>query len=244
MTTDTPRHLATEGVSVNFDGLSAISGVSLTLTKGRILGLIGPNGAGKTTLVNCLTGFQKPTGGRVLLGGTDTTGWTASAFPRAGVARSFQGGRLFKAMSVFQNVEVSGLGLGLSRRKAGQRAAEMLDWMGISGLSGQMAGTLPYTDERRVAIARALVTKPDFLLLDEPAAGMSDHECDDLMTLVRSIPQVHGCGILLIEHNMAVVLGLCERVHVLDGGRTLAEGTPAEVRADKAVIDAYLGEEA
>lgn len=244
MTTDIPRQLMTEAVSVSFDGLHAVSGVSLTLTRGEILGLIGPNGAGKTTLVNCLTGFQKPTEGRVILGGRDTTGWSAASFRRAGVARTFQGGRLFKDMTVLQNVEVTGLGLGLSRRVADRRAAELLGWMGIEALSGRLAGTLPYTDERRVAIARALIMAPDFLLLDEPAAGMSDHECEELMSLVRSIPEVHGCGVLLIEHNMAVVLGLCERVHVLDGGRTLAEGTPAQIRADKAVIAAYLGAEA
>jgi branched-chain amino acid transport system ATP-binding protein len=238
------RQLCAEAVSVSFDGLHAISAVSLCLDQGKILGLIGPNGAGKTTLVNCLTGFQKPTSGRVTLGGKNTSGWATSAFPRAGVARTFQGGRLFKAMSVLQNVEVSGLGLGLSRREARTRAADLLDWMGIADLASREAGSLPYTDERRVAIARALVMRPDFLLLDEPAAGMSDHECEELMALVRSIPPEHGCGVLLIEHNMTVVLGLCQRVHVLDGGRSLAEGTPAEVRADRSVIDAYLGAEA
>jgi len=244
MTTNIRRQLVTEAISVSFDGLHAISSVSLTLARGEILGLIGPNGAGKTTLVNCLTGFQKPSRGRVILDGRDTTGWSATAFRRAGVARTFQGGRLFKDMTVLQNVEVTGLGLGLSRRAAGRRASELLEWMGIEALSGLLAGTLPYTDERRVAIARALIMAPDFLLLDEPAAGMSDYECEELMALIRSIPQVHGCGVLMIEHNMAVVLGLCERIHVLDGGKTLCEGTPSQVRADKAVIDAYLGAEA
>lgn len=244
MNATTHPRLETEAVSVTFDGLQAISGVSLTLGKGDILGLIGPNGAGKTTLVNCLSGFQRPTEGRVTLDGQDTTGWAAARFRHRGVARTFQGGRLFKDMTVLQNVEVTGLGMGLSRRAARSRAAEILDWVSIGGLADRQAGTLPYTDERRVAIARALVTGPDFLLLDEPAAGMSDHECDELMVLVRSIPQEHGCGVLLIEHNMSLVLGLCDRIHVLDGGRTLAEGSPAEVRADRAVIDAYLGAEA
>jgi ABC-type branched-subunit amino acid transport system ATPase component len=172
-----PRlRLQSNAVSVSFEGLRAISGVSLILAKGEILGLIGPNGAGKTTLVNCLSGFQRPTDGRVTLGGRDTTGWPAASFRHAGVARTTQGGRLFRDMTVLQNVEVTGLGMGLSRRAADRRAVELLDWVGIAGLSDRLAGTLPYTDERRVAIARALIMAPDFLLLDEPAAGMSDHE--------------------------------------------------------------------
>jgi branched-chain amino acid transport system ATP-binding protein len=236
--------LSTEAVSVSFDGLHALSDVTLSIGKGEIIGLIGPNGAGKTTLVNCLSGFQKPSAGRVTLGTRDTAKWKAAKFRRAGIARTFQGGRLFRDMTVQQNVEVTAVALGLSRRAAAHEAALLLNWMGIGHLSGQLASTLPYTDERRVAIARGLVRSPDFLLLDEPAAGMSDHECEELMSLVRSIPKDHGCGILLIEHNVAVVLGLCARIHVLDGGRTLAEGTPADVRSNKSVISAYLGAEA
>lgn len=236
--------LTTEGVSVSFEGLRALSDVTLSIAKGEIIGLIGPNGAGKTTLVNCLTGFQKPSSGRVTLGARDTTKWKTARFRQAGIARTFQGGRLFRDMTVQQNVEVTAVALGLSRRAAAHEAALLLDWMGIGHLRGQLASTLPYTDERRVAIARGLIRSPDFLLLDEPAAGMSDHECEELMSLVRSIPRDHGCGVLLIEHNVAVVLGLCARIHVLDGGRTLAEGTPADVRSNKSVISAYLGAEA
>jgi branched-chain amino acid transport system ATP-binding protein len=235
--------LETEAITVSFGGLRAISEVSLSLGKGEILGLIGPNGAGKTTLVNCLSGFQKPTEGSILLGGRDTSRWDAQAFRKRGVARTFQGGRLFKDMTVLENVEVTGVSLGLSRRAAAAQAHGVLASMGIDHLAGRLAGTLPYTDERRVAIARALVMKPDFLLLDEPAAGMSDHECENLMHVVRSVPHDHGCGVLLIEHNMSVVMGLCARVHVMAGGRTLAEGSPEEVRNDKSVIDAYLGSE-
>jgi branched-chain amino acid transport system ATP-binding protein len=146
-------------------------------------------------------------------------------------------------MTVLENVEVTGVALGLSRRAAQQRAVELLDWMGIAPLAYRVAGTLPYTDERRVAIARALAIRPNLLLLDEPAAGMSDHECMELTTLIQAIRSEHGCGVLLIEHNMGVVLGVCDRIHVLDGGRTLAEGTPSEVRGDRAVVAAYLGAE-
>ncbi|AGS26568.1 ABC transporter ATP-binding protein [Rhizobium etli] len=241
MTTDNPTQIRTEAVSVSFGGLRAISNVSLSLAKGEILGLIGPNGAGKTTLVNCLTGFQRPTGGRVLVNGHDTSKWHARTFRMRGIARTFQGGRLFKEMSVLENVEVTGVSLGLRRRAAALEAHGILASIGSDHLAHRLAGTLPYTDERRVAIARALVMKPDFLLLDEPAAGMSDHECEDLMNIVRSLPDNHGCGVLLIEHNMSVVMGLCGRIHVLDGGRTLTEGAPDDVRNDKSVVDAYLG---
>jgi branched-chain amino acid transport system ATP-binding protein len=235
--------LSAEALSVSFDGLRAISGVSLTFFKGEILGLIGPNGAGKTTLVNCLTGFQAPTEGKAKLGNEETARWSAADFRKAGVARTFQSGRLFREMSVLENVEVTGVALGLSRRVAQREAMELLDWMGIAKCAHQVAGTLPYTDERRVGIARALLRCPNFLLLDEPAAGMSDHECEELATLVRRIRAELECGVLLIEHNMAVVMEICDRVHVLDGGRTLAQGSPAEVRKDPAVISAYLGAE-
>ena len=244
MQTMPTQSLQAEAVSVSFDGVRAITDVSLHLMKGEILGLIGPNGAGKTTLVNCLSGFQAPSSGRVRLAGQDTARWKAAEFRRKGIARTFQGGRLFREMSVLENVEVTGVALGMSRRRARQAAFEALTWMGIGRCAHELAGTLPYTDERRVGIARALLMQPDYLLLDEPAAGMSDHECEELIGLIRSILEEIGCGILLIEHNMAVVLGICNRVHVMDGGRTLAEGSPQEVRRQQAVVDAYLGADA
>lgn len=236
--------LAAENIGVRFQSLAAVSDVSLRVRRGEILGLIGPNGAGKTTLVNCLTGFQRPSDGRVVLDDKDTGGWGPDHFRKAGVARTFQAGRLFKDMTVIENVEVTGVGLGLSRREARAHGLELLEWLGIAGKAQQTAGSLPYTDERRVGIARALVRAPAFVLMDEPAAGMSDAECEDLMTLVSSMPARYGCGVLLIEHNMSVVMAVCGRVHVLDGGRSVAEGTCHEIQNNPAVIGAYLGMEA
>jgi branched-chain amino acid transport system ATP-binding protein len=236
--------LSADNLEVNFGGLAAISGVSLTVRRREIFGLIGPNGAGKTTLVNCLTGFQMPTSGRVRLAHVDVTGWQPEHRRRAGVARSFQGARLFRDMTVRDNVEVTALGLGLPRRQATAAAMEILDWLGLAHAATTFAGSLPYTDQRRVGIARALVMSPAFVLLDEPAAGMSDSECDELMRLVAEFPKTFSCGVLLIEHNMRVIMGISERIHVLDGGRSVAEGTPREIRGNPAVIAAYLGSSA
>jgi branched-chain amino acid transport system ATP-binding protein len=234
--------LAAQDVTVQFQGLAALSGVSLELRRGEILGLIGPNGAGKTTLVNCLSGFQRPTQGQVLIAHKDTRGISPREFRRAGVARTFQAGRLFKGMSVLENVEVAAVGLGLRRSRAEQHAREVLEWLAIAHLSYKITGTLPYADERRVGIGRALVLNPSYLLLDEPAAGMSEVECEELMHLILNIPAKFGCGVLLIEHRMRVVMGVCRRIHVLNSGQTIAEGSPDDIQRNEAVIASYLGE--
>ena len=233
--------LAAEGVRVTFDGLTAIADLSLEVPKGRITGLIGPNGAGKTTAVNVLSGFQTPTAGRVTMDGQDLAGLRRHVVRRRGLARTFQGGRLFRDLSVIDNLEVTGVGLGASRREAARRAAEMLDWMGIGALADRQAGTLPYTDERRVAIGRALMMEPAYLLLDEPAAGMTEPEARDLAALVRRIVAEMGCGVLLIEHNIGLVLDLCGFIHVLDSGKVIESGDPATIRASEVVRHAYMG---
>ncbi|MER8447849.1 ABC transporter ATP-binding protein [Mesorhizobium sp. M1066] len=236
--------LNADRLTVRFDGLAAISQVSLSLRRGEILGLIGPNGAGKTTLVNCLTGFQRPTEGTVFLGGDSTAGWSPAQFRRRGIARTFQAGRLFGDMSVLENAEVTGVALGLSRRKSASEAMALLHWIGMADKGSSPAGILPYTDQRRLSIVRALMLSPAFVLMDEPAAGMSDAECEDLMALIIAVPTTFGCGVLLIEHNMKMVMGVSGRVHVLDGGKTLAEGTPQAIQRHEKVMAAYLGLEA
>ncbi len=245
MTILKPDHcLAADKVSVQFGGLAALTDVSLQLYPREIVGLIGPNGAGKTTLVNCLSGFQKPGSGRVTIGGAATAGWSAADFRKKGVARTFQSGRLFADLTVQENVETPMVALGLSRAAARSAAREILTQTGLIDVAGKYAAALPYTDERRVGIARALAQSPDFILLDEPAAGMSDSECDELMEIVRAMPGKFGCGVLLIEHNMSVVTNVSDRVHVLDVGRTLATGSAVEVLNSPEVIEAYIGSDA
>lgn len=235
------ERLEAMNVVVSFGGLTAIDNVSLALHRSEIFGLIGPNGAGKTTLVNVLTGFQRPTHGRVMLGGMDITGLPVHRIARAGMARTFQAVRLFRDLSVLENLEAAAVGSGLGRREARHRAERILDWIKFRHKAPHRADSLPFGEERRVGIARALATAPRFVLLDEPAAGLSDAECDDLMSLIAEIPSAFGCGVLLIEHNMRVVMGACHRIHVIDVGKTIAEGTPDEIQQHEDVIRAYLG---
>ncbi|TIU72057.1 MAG: ABC transporter ATP-binding protein [Mesorhizobium sp.] len=235
------RTLRTEGIAVRFQGLKALDAVNLTLSKGQILGLLGPNGAGKTTLVNVLSGFQKPAAGRVMLDDEDMTGRAPEKFASRGIARTFQSVRLFKKLSVRENVEVAALAIHVSRRAAKAAVDEALDIAGLSECAHRQAGALPYALERLVGIARAMVLRPNFVLLDEPAAGMTDGESDQLVELIKRLPAQCDCGVLLIEHNMAVVMNACGQLHVLDGGRTLAQGEMAAVRDEPAVISAYLG---
>ncbi len=233
--------LGANKLSVAFAGLKALSEVDLAINTGQITGLIGPNGAGKTTLVNVLTGFQAPTSGAVTLNGTALSGLQPHQIRRKGIARTFQGGRLFRDLAVIDNLEVTGVGLGLSRARARAEAAAMLEWIGIAALANRIAGTLPYTDERRVAIGRALIGKPAYVLLDEPAAGMSGPEAAELSRLVHRIASEMGCGVLLIEHNVGLVLKLCDHIVVLDSGAVIESGTPDAIRNSEKVRHAYMG---
>jgi len=235
------QSLDAHDVNVSFGGLKVIRDVSLTVKKGEILGLIGPNGAGKTTFVNVLSGFQKPNTGSVSMNSQPITTWAPELRARAGLTRTFQAVRLFKELSVLDNVQVGALARGQSRIDARSSALEALEETGLSEHAEKIADTLPYGLERRVGIARALVMKPEFLMMDEPAAGLNEAEADGLMALIRKLRDKHGCGVLLVEHNMQLVYNLCERVQVLLSGKTLVQGTPREVWANDEVHQAYLG---
>jgi branched-chain amino acid transport system ATP-binding protein len=237
------QRLRVEQIIMQFAGLRALNNVSLELRPGEIVGLIGPNGSGKTTLINVITGFLKPTQGRVLVDDQETTGWPPNRIAQASVRRTFQTIRLFKGFSVLENVEAAAVALGARRPEARAQARETLDRLGIGWLAAQRAGALPYGEERRVEIARALVTRPRYLMLDEPAAGLNEIESDALLNTLSSIVRDIGCGMLIIDHDMRLIMRLCDRLHVLNYGMTIAEGEPRAVRAHPDVIAAYLGAE-
>jgi branched-chain amino acid transport system ATP-binding protein len=236
--------LRADDVTVQFGGILAISKVTLALEAGEILGLIGPNGAGKTTMVNVLTGFQRPHRGAVRIAEQRCDALTPDDFARRGVVRTFQAVRLFGKLTVSENVEVALGSLGLGRSAGRRRALEVLAALRLADKAHLPANALSYGDERRVGIARALAMEPKFLLLDEPAAGLNFAEAEELCAFIAEIRTDYGCGILVIEHNMKLAMSICERIHVLATGQTLAEGTPAEILADPAVRSAYLGSEA
>ncbi|HEX6489771.1 MAG TPA: ATP-binding cassette domain-containing protein [Gaiellaceae bacterium] len=224
--------------------MQALAEVSLELRRREVVGLIGPNGAGKTTLVNVLSGFDFPDSGTVLLGERVVTRWRPHRRGRAGLARTFQHSRSFAALSVRENVEVAALGSGASARLARRRRRELLALLGLSERAELPARSLPHGDERKLGVARALATEPSFLLLDEPAAGLPEQEVAAFAEVIRTVRDDLDIGVLLIDHNMAMIMGICDRIQVLDQGRTLAEGTPAEIRGNLDVAAAYLGESA
>jgi ABC-type branched-subunit amino acid transport system ATPase component len=234
--------LRASAVSRSFEGVRALDEVTLELHRHEVVGLIGPNGAGKSTLVNVLSGFDFPSAGTVDLEGRDVTSWPSHRRARAGLARTFQHSRSFRDLSVRENVEVAALGVGASPREARSRADGLLELLGLGARAGARAGVLAHGDERRLGVARALATEPAFVLMDEPAAGLPESEVPDFAEVVRSVRDDHAAGVLLIDHNMALVMGVCDRVQVLDHGRTLAQGTPAEIRENLDVAAAYLGE--
>ena len=216
-------------------------GSTSALEPGEALGLIGPNGAGKTTLVNVLSGFQAPDSGSVTLDGVDVTGRSPTRLARDGLGRTFQAALPFPELSGLESVAVGAMGMGVSRRRAVAVATDVLDRLNLLEQAALPAGSLPPGSQRLLGIARALAIEPRYLLLDEPAAGLNEAECEELVAILRNVLADFGCGILLIEHDMSIVMPLCSRVQVLDDGATLRIGTPEEVQADPAVVESYLG---
>lgn len=250
--------LETKNITIRFGGLTAVHDFSIAVPKGSIVSLIGPNGAGKTTCFNIVTGFYRPTEGKVLFEGKEITGMKPHQVCAAGIARTFQNIRLFYNETVLQNVMIGchvkqkypwwAAPLNLPGFRAEERAIKekslsLLASVGLEKVANEKADSLPYGDQRRLEIARALATEPKFLLLDEPAAGMNPQESSELMAFIRKIRDAFGLTILLIEHDMKVVMGISEHIWVLDYGVLIAEGDPESIRSNPRVIEAYLGEE-
>jgi branched-chain amino acid transport system ATP-binding protein len=235
--------LRASAVSRSFAGVQALTEVTLDVHRNEVVGLIGPNGAGKSTLVNVLSGFDRPDAGSVELEGRTITRWSPHRRGRAGLARTFQHSHAFRSLSVRENVEVAAIGVGAAPREARVRADELLELLGLDRFADVDAAALAHGDERRLGVARALATRPRFVLLDEPAAGLPDEETEHLAGVIRSIPEHMGALVILVDHDMSLVQNTCSITAVLDFGKLIAAGPTAEVLRNEHVIKAYLGTE-
>jgi len=225
----------------SFAGLKAVDDVSFTVRTGDILGLIGPNGSGKTTLINVVTGLLPATSGSVYVDGFRTSGRKPHRVARAGISRTFQTIRLFKELTVLENIEVAAVSKSRSRRKATHAATALIEELGLESFAGTLASEIPFGHQRKLEMARSLAMQPKFLFLDEPAAGLNEEESDSLHDLLKGLPARFNIGLVVVEHDMRLMMNLCPRLHVLNYGKTITEGTPAEVRANEEVVTAYLG---
>jgi len=228
----------------SFAGLKAVDDVSFTVQTGEILGLIGPNGSGKTTLINVVTGLLPATSGTVSVDGEVIPGRKPHRVAHAGISRTFQTVRLFGELTVLENVEVAAVSMGDRRRVASRHATSLLEQLDLAHLSDVLAREIPFGHQRKLEMARALAMRPKFLFLDEPAAGLNEEESDALHDLLKGLPERFGVGLVVVEHDMRLMMNLCPRLHVLNYGQTICEGTPAEVRANEQVVTAYLGSSA
>ena len=233
-----------EAVSIvkSFGAIQVLEDVSITVNKGEIVGLLGPNGAGKTTLVNIIAGYESQNSGTVSMDSRSLDGLTPEARTRAGLARTFQSGRLFTELSVTENIVLGAIGSGESTKKANRRALDAIELLGLGGVRTDSAGGLSHGLSRLVGLARALTANPDYLIMDEPAAGLNDQETPVLLAALETIRVESGCGMLLIEHNVGLVADACTRVFVLASGEMLFEGTPHDALVDEGVLTAYLGD--
>jgi len=241
---ETPRpagSLLAGGISRSFRGVKALTDVTLDISRGRITGLIGPNGAGKSTLVNILSGYEKPDFGTVVMNNLDITRQPAHKKAHSGVARTFQHGHLFRSLSVLENVQVSALANGKGPRAAQRTAVEILGRLDLLSWAGLSAGHLPHGVERRLGVARALATAPEYLLLDEPAAGLNDGEMESFRETIQSLSVDLNIGVLLIDHNMRLIFSASDYIYVLAGGKNVLQGDPGVVRADEKLATSYLG---
>lgn len=236
--------LGATGVAVHFDGVRAVDGVSLELAQGEIIGLIGPNGAGKSTFVNAISGFQSLTAGSVMLDGKDVSGWPPHRLAQAGLVRTFQGSRLFAELTVEENIQAAVVTRRMSWPEVRRKAREAIELADLSDVANRLAGELPFGYERRLGVARAIACQPRYLLLDEPAAGLNEEEGAALVDLIRKVRDICKCGVLLIDHDMRVVMAVCERIVVVDFGKVVMTGTPDEVTSNPKVREAYLGSQA